>query len=151
MDRQARLISAAGWLVRLALAAGFLSAVADRFGFWGPPGAPGVAWGAWEPFVQYVGALNWYAPVSWHAVLGWLATGAEVVIALGLLIGWHLRWFALAAALLLLSFALTMTIAVGVKAPLDYSVFAATAAAFYLAAVVWERDRGARHSRFGAL
>jgi hypothetical protein len=26
-------------------AAGFLSAVADRFGLWGPPGAPNVAWG----------------------------------------------------------------------------------------------------------
>jgi hypothetical protein len=28
--------------LRLALAAGFLSAVADRFGLWGPPGTPGV-------------------------------------------------------------------------------------------------------------
>lgn len=31
-------------LLRLALAASFLAAVADRFGLWGAPGAPGLAW-----------------------------------------------------------------------------------------------------------
>jgi hypothetical protein len=51
-----------------------------------------------------------------------------------LLIGWQLRWFALAAGLLLLSFAITMTLALGVKAPLDFSVFAAAGGAFLLAA-----------------
>jgi hypothetical protein len=50
-----------------------------------------------------------------------------------LLIGWQLRWFALAAGLLLLAFAATMTLALGLKAPLDFSVFAAAAGAFLLA------------------
>ena len=59
---------------------------------------------------------------------------AEVILAIGLLIGWQLRWFALAAGLLLLSFAITMTLALGVKAPLDFSVFAAAGGAFLLAA-----------------
>ena len=127
-------IGVAQWFLRLALAAGFLSAVADRFGLWGPAGAPNVAWGAWQPFVDYVAKLNWFAPPASIPILAWASTVAEVVLAIGLLIGWQLRWFALAAGLLLLSFAMTMTLALGVKAPLDFSVFAAAGGAFLLAA-----------------
>ena len=127
-------VGAAQWFLRLALAAGFLSAVADRFGLWGPAGAANVAWGAWQPFVDYVAKLNWFAPPASTPILAWAATVAEVVLGIGLLIGWQLRWFALAAGLLLLSFAITMTLALGVKAPLDFSVFAAAGGAFLLAA-----------------
>ena len=130
----ATVVGAAQWFVRVALAAGFLSAVADRFGLWGPAGAANVAWGAWQPFVDYVAKLNWFAPASVIPALAWASTLAEVVLAIGLLIGWQLRWFALAAGLLLLSFAVTMTLALGVKAPLDFSVFAAAGGAFLLAA-----------------
>jgi uncharacterized membrane protein YphA (DoxX/SURF4 family) len=125
---------AAQWFLRLALAAGFLSAVADRFGLWGSAGAPNVAWGAWQPFVHYVAKLNWFAPPASIPILAWTSTVAEVVLGIGLLIGWQLRWFALGAGLLLLSFAATMTFAIGVKAPLDFSVFAAAGGAFLLAA-----------------
>ncbi len=131
--------SAAGWFLRVALAAGFLSAVADRFGLWGPVGAPGVAWGDWQPFVEYVAKLNWFAPAAAIPLLAWVATIAEVVIAIGLIVGWRLHWFAVLSGLLLLSFALTMTVASGVKAPLDYSVFVGSAASFLLAAVVWNK------------
>jgi putative oxidoreductase len=127
-------VGAAQWFLRIALAAGFLSAVADRFGLWGPAGAANVAWGAWQPFVDYVAKLNWFAPPASTPILAWAATVAEVVLGIGLLIGWQLRWFALAAGLLLLSFAITMTLALGVKAPLDFSVFAAAGGAFLLAA-----------------
>ena len=127
-------VGAAQWFLRLALAAGFLSAVADRFGLWGPAGAANVAWGAWQPFIDYVSKLNWFAPPASTPILAWAATVAEVVLGIGLLIGWQLRWFALAAGLLLLSFAITMTLALGVKAPLDFSVFAAAGGAFLLAA-----------------
>ncbi|MEW4563850.1 MauE/DoxX family redox-associated membrane protein [Bremerella sp. JC770] len=121
--------------LRVALAASFLSAVADRFGMWGAPGEPGVAWGAWDPFVAYVGLLNWFAPAMLHEPLGWVATIAEVILAIGLLIGWKLRWFAWASGALLLVFAVTMTIATGIKSPLDYSVFTAAAGSFLLAAI----------------
>ena len=127
-------IGAAQWFLRVALAVGFLSAVADRFGLWGAAGAANVAWGAWQPFVDYVAKLNWFAPPASTPILAWAATVAEVVLGIGLLIGWQLRWFALAAGLLLLSFAITMTLALGVKAPLDFSVFAAAGGAFLLAA-----------------
>lgn len=121
------------WFLRIALAAAFLSAVADRLGWWGGPGSAGVVWGAWDPFVQYVAYLNWFLPAFTHNVLAWIATIAEIGIAFGLLAGWRLKWFALASGLLLIMFALTMMIADGVKGPLDYSVLTAAAASFFLA------------------
>lgn len=130
----------ARWFLRLSLAAGFLSAVADRAGLWGPPGAPGVAWGAWPPYAAYVARLNWFAPSAVIPLLAWVATGAEVVLGLGLLAGWQLRLVALCSGLLLLSFAVTMALASGIKAPLDYSVFAAAGGAFLLAASTPDRS-----------
>ena len=123
------------WFLRIALAAGFLSAVADRFGMWGLPGAPGVAWGEWGAFLGSVAQLNWFAPAFLIPPLAWIATAAEVALAIALLVGWKLRWTAIASGLLLLAFALTMTMADGIKGPLDYSVFTAAAAAFGLAAL----------------
>jgi len=135
-DKNLRSIEvAAAWFLRIALAAGFLSAVADRFGLWGPPGAANVAWGSWPRFLDYVAVLNGHAPTMLIPVLGWISTIAEVVIAIGLLIGWQLRRFAFAAGVLLLLFALAMTFSISVKAALDASVFAASAGAFVLAAI----------------
>src|SRR5260370_27092859 len=47
---------------RLAIAAGFLSSVADRFGLWGPAGSAKVAWGNWKNFVAYTAGLNFFFP-----------------------------------------------------------------------------------------
>ena len=127
-------LSSSLWFLRLSIAGGFLSSVADRFGIWGAPGTPNVAWGAWAPFVEYTAKLNWFAPAPIVSFLAWAATFSETVLAVGLIVGWQLRWFALGSGLLLLSFALTMTLALGIKAPLNYSVFAASAGAFFLAA-----------------
>jgi hypothetical protein len=49
-----------------------------------------------------------------------------------LIIGLYLRFTALVSAFLLLSFALSMTLISGVKAPFDYSVFTAASAAILL-------------------
>lgn len=122
-------------MLRLSLAASFLSAVADRFGLWGPPGAPAVAWGSWEGFVEYVALLNGFAPQPLIPALAWAATVLETMLAVALLMGWKLRLAALASGILLFGFALAMAIAIGVKAPLDYSVFSAAGGAFLLAAV----------------
>ena len=48
--------------LRFALGFTFLSAVADRFGFWGAFGEPHVAWGNFARFVAYTGKLNWFLP-----------------------------------------------------------------------------------------
>lgn len=129
------------WLLRLALAFAFLSAVADRFGLWGEFGS-GVAWGDFERFTAYTAQLLWFLPPSLVSPAAVLATVAEVVVAGGLLVGWRLPWWAFAAAALLLNFALAMTGALGVKAPIDYSVWTAAAAAFLLGVVaLGEHDR----------
>ena len=127
-----RFLATAVLLLRIALAASFLNAVADRLGLWGPAGTGGVEWGDLAHFNAYVAKLNWFLPPSIIPCVGWTATSAESLLAVGLLVGWQLRWIALASAMLLLSFVITMLIALGPKAPLDYSVFTSMSAAFLL-------------------
>ena len=124
---------AAEWSLRVTIAAGFLSAVADRFGLWGPPGAANVDWGAWQPFVDHTRLLTFYLPQSLAPLAAIFATLAEAVLGVWLLVGWRTRVAAYASAALLLMFALSMTLAVGVKSPLNYATFTAVAAAFALA------------------
>jgi uncharacterized membrane protein YphA (DoxX/SURF4 family) len=117
---------------RLALAAGFLSAVADRFGIWGPPGGANVAWGDFSSFSTYAAKINPWAPAALMPAIAWTATLAEAALALLLIAGHRTRWAAFASGVLLLLFALGMTAGTGVKSPLDASVFAASAAGFLL-------------------
>ena len=134
-SQNSQLVNVASWLLRIALAAAFLSAVADRFGFWGSPGSPGVSWGNLTRFNAYVANLIWFLPPAGVATVGLLATTAETLLGLALLLGWQLRWVALLSAILLFSFAAAMLVALGPKAPLDYSVFTAASAAFLLFAL----------------
>lgn len=135
-----KVIRAAALALRLALAAGFLSAVADRFGLWGKPGTPQVAWGDWANFISYTARLNWFLPHSLIEPVGVLATGLETILAIGLLGGFWLRGCALASSALLLLFALSMTFALGIKAPLNYSVYTAAVAAALLG-IVCDRQK----------
>lgn len=125
---------AAVLLARFGLSSAFLSAVADRFGAWGPPGAPGVAWGDFQHFVRYTGILNPAAPEAVVPALAWLATVLEAGFGLALLIGLQTRLMALASALLLLCFAFAMAFAPGgLHAVLTHSVLSAAGAALLLA------------------
>jgi uncharacterized membrane protein YphA (DoxX/SURF4 family) len=54
-----------------------------------------------------------------------IATAAETILGLLLVLGWKTRIAASLSGLLLITFALTMTLALGVKAPLNLSVFSA--------------------------
>lgn len=128
-------------IVRIAVAAGFLSAVADRFGLWGPPGSPLAAWGDFAAFTAYTGKLLFFVPPSLVPPFAWAATIAESVLGVLLILGIRPRETGLAAAALLLSFALAMTLALGIKKPLDYSVFAAAGAALLTAYPTKESDR----------
>jgi uncharacterized membrane protein YphA (DoxX/SURF4 family) len=67
--------------------------------------------------------------------LAWISTVLEAILGVLLILGLYPRIVALAAGLLLLAFAVAMTCALGVKAPLDLSVFTASAGAFLLAAI----------------
>lgn len=122
----------AGPYARIAVGAAFLSAVADRFGLWGASGKPGVAWGDFAHFTQYVGMVNSFLPARVIPAVAWMATIAETILGLGLILGVYKRVVAFGSAVLLLLFALAMTISFGLKAPLDYSVFSASGASFLL-------------------
>src|SRR4051794_37261933 len=90
--------------LRYALALGFLSAVADRFGLWGSFGQPNVSWGNFSRFLEYTHRLNWYWPAGMILPLGVIATGAELLFGLLLLVGWHTRITALLSGFLLMFF-----------------------------------------------
>jgi uncharacterized membrane protein YphA (DoxX/SURF4 family) len=124
---------------RLALGASFLFAVADRFGFWAPYGAKNVSWGNFANFVKYTGAVTSVFPSSLTVSFAWAATVAETLFGILLIAGFKIRMVSVLSGLLLLSFAIGMATGLGIKPPLDYSVFSAAAATFLLA--LWEPDR----------
>jgi hypothetical protein len=64
---------------RFALGASFLSAVADRFGLWGPHGAKNVSWGDFAHFVEYMGAVMSLFPSSLTVSFALAATVAETL------------------------------------------------------------------------
>lgn len=133
-DEGSTILSASSTVfLRFALGFSFLSAVADRFGFWGAFGEPHVAWGTFARFVAYTGQLNWFLPKATIPILAIAATCAEVLVGILLLLGWQTRIAALLGGVLLLLFAVTMTGTLGIKAPLDFSVFSASGGAFLLA------------------
>jgi uncharacterized membrane protein YphA (DoxX/SURF4 family) len=119
--------------LRLALGFSFLSAVADRFGWWGTFGQPNVAWGNFARFVAYTGQLNWFLPQATYPALAIAATCAETLLGILLVLGWQTRIAALLSGGMLLVFAGTMTAALGIKAPLTFGVFSAMGGAFLLA------------------
>lgn len=115
--------------LRIAISVGFLSAVADRLGWWNKDVS---AWGNWDSFLKYTQTINPWVPVSLIPILGTLATAAEAVFAVFLIIGFKTELFAKLSGYLVLLFALAMTFSTGIKGTLDYSVYIVSGAAFAL-------------------
>lgn len=115
--------------LRLAVSAGFLSAVADRFGWWDKEIS---VWGNWDSFLEYTQLINPWIPDSLISTAGITATAAETVLACFLIIGFKTELSAKLSGFLLLLFALSMTFSTGIKGALDFSVFGASAGAFAL-------------------
>lgn len=113
---------------RLALGTAFLSAVAARFGLW--QGHVNLA--KFAGFVEYTAEVNSFMPAFAIPFLAWAATAAELSLGIALVAGVQLRWVALFSAGLLALFGTAMAISLGVKSPMDYSVFSASAGAFLL-------------------
>jgi hypothetical protein len=88
---------------RVALGTAFLSAVAGRFGIWDRS----VDWAHFERFMRRTAEVNAFMPAVTIPFLAW--------------------------ALLLAMFAMAMAVSTGIKPPLDYSVFSASAGALLLA------------------
>jgi len=78
---QYRGIVIASLMLRVTLAAAFLSAVADRFDGWGGPGTPNVSWGGFGEFLDGTALLLWFLPTATALWFGWAATGLEMVLA----------------------------------------------------------------------
>jgi putative oxidoreductase len=121
---------------RIALGAAFLSAVADRFGLWGKYGG----WKNFANFTEYTAQVNSFMPALTIPFLAWTATIAELSLGIALIAGLWPRWVALGAASLLFLFGTAMAISFGLKSPLDYSVFSASAGALLLAMYHFEHD-----------
>lgn len=112
---------------RIALAAAFLSAVSSRLGIWG---------GGWDSFEEWARTdVLAFMPAFAVKPLLVLATIAEATLGVLLLVGKWPRAVGLAAAALLASFALAMALSAGVRSPLEYSVFSASAAALLIARI----------------
>ena len=113
---------------RVALGFSFLSPVADRFGLWGNH----ASWGNFANFTLYVAQVNSFMPAFTIPFLAWEATAAEITLGALLIAGIWRRKVALGSAILLFLFGSAMTISFGIKKPLDYSVFSASAGALLL-------------------
>jgi thiosulfate dehydrogenase [quinone] large subunit len=138
--------------LRLALGITFLAAVIDRFGFWGAPGAPNVAWGDFAHFLRYAAQVNAFLPPALIPPVAWLATVLETLLGLALIVGLQTRLAALSSGVLLGLFALAMTVSMGVKSALNYSVFSASAGALLLATssiYPWTLDALLKRARQG--
>jgi uncharacterized membrane protein YphA (DoxX/SURF4 family) len=114
---------------RVAIGVAFLSAVAGRFGLWN--GA--LEWDRFGRFITRAGSLNAWAPAAFAPFFAWSATILVTTFGIALILGLATRWVALGSAGLLAWFALAMSVYDGPKAPLDYSVFSASAGALLLA------------------
>ena len=114
---------------RIALGTAFLSAVASRFGIWDWK----IGLEKFANFTQYTAEVNSFMPAFAIPFLAWAATLAESSLGIALILGFRLRWVALGSSLLLALFGTAMAISFGIKSPLDYSVFSASAGALLLA------------------
>ena len=115
--------------LRFGIGIGFLSAVADRFGLWP---AEVSAWGNWESFLEYTKQINPIIPETLIPVFGAIATGAEIIFGISIIIGFKTELVAKLSGFLMLIFALAIAFSTGVKGVFDYSVFTASAGAFAL-------------------
>jgi uncharacterized membrane protein YphA (DoxX/SURF4 family) len=113
--------------LRLSLAAAFLSAVADRFGWWKPFGQS--SWGSMGRFADYAHQLVPFASGWLLTVIVWSATATEATSGILLLAGWWPRLVGAATCLLLTIFGTAMAVSLGMESPLSYSVFSAASAA----------------------
>ena len=114
---------------RFALGTAFLSAVAGRFGLWDRT----FDLRHFAGFLEYAGEVLSFMPRATIPYLAVAATCCETIFGILLILGLWRRWVALGSAILLAMFGTAMAISLGLKSPMDYSVFSASSAAVLLA------------------
>jgi len=122
-------------LLRIALGIGFLVTVSDRLGFLGPMGTNNIEWGNWNNFINYTATLMPFLDRPAVNIMGGIATTAEAVIGIMLIIGFKTKQAAITSCVLTLIFALSMTLFLGIKAPINFAVFPVCTASLLLATI----------------
>ncbi|WP_162903385.1 DoxX family protein [Taibaiella koreensis] len=131
-------------LLRWALGITFLTPVCDRLGILGQPGTGNIEWGNWENFINYTATLMPIFDRPLVNIMGGIATVAELLIGVFLIIGLKTRYAALGASLVTLTFIVFMTLSVGIQKPVNYGVFTASAAGLLLSFIPhysWSLDK----------
>lgn len=113
--------------LRWSLATAFLSAVADRLGWWAP--FEQGSWGSMGAFADYAHQLVPFASGWLLTAIVWGATATETTLGVLLLVGWRPRLVGAATCLVLMVFGIAMAVSLGLESPLSYSVFSAASAA----------------------
>lgn len=129
--------------LRLALGIGFVLPVMDRLGMLGLPGEPNVGWGNWSNFIDYTHSLIPYLNRSLAGIMGTIATIAEVVFGILLIVGFKTKLTTIGSFALTLTFAVSMLFFAGYRAPFNYSVFSVSAASLLLSTLTaykWSID-----------
>jgi uncharacterized membrane protein YphA (DoxX/SURF4 family) len=90
-------------------------------------------WSNFERFIRRTAELNPFVPDVAMPLVAWAATSLETALGVALIAGVQVRWAAFGSAALLAWFAFAMALTAGLKSPLDYSVFSASAGALLLA------------------
>lgn len=76
--------------LRFAIAATMISAVADRFGFWGE----NFAWGNWGNFEKYTKQVTFFLPEILSTFSAYTATFLEIIFPLMLIFGFKTKLLA---------------------------------------------------------
>jgi len=121
-------------LLRVALGIGFLTTVSDRLGLL-PADTRNIEWGAWEKFIDYTATLMPFLDRPVVNVMGGIATLFEASIGILLIIGFKTRYAAITSCVLTFIFALSMTVFLGIKAPINFAVFGTCSGSLLLSAI----------------
>ena len=119
--------------LRIAIGVSYLVFGLDRLGVWGNYGEKNVSWGDWEHFMKYAAEVMSFLPAELVSLFAIVATIAEIVFGILLLLGKWTRVAAFGSGILAFFFAISMAISFGIVSPLSYSVFTVSAASFLLA------------------
>ena len=120
------------YFAKVSLAISYLSAVFDRFGFWGHLGETGVSWGSMTNFFKHVSTLCPWAPESMIPVIGWVITVLEAIIAFCYIINLKNKIINTANIFILILFILSMSLFQSVKMMINFSVMVCCASALLI-------------------
>lgn len=110
------------YFAKVSLAISYLSAVFDRFGFWGHLGETGVSWGSMTQFFKHVSTLCPWATENMIPVIGWVVTVLEALIALAYIINAKNKIINYANIFLLILLIISMSLFQSIKMMINFNI-----------------------------